>query len=70
MVFSRVVDARPGSLAPVPTVTPDQVRAQIAAWQVTAIVAVAARNSVLGDYLTVLLGPPQVAAGDVLAWPA
>jgi len=62
--------ASPGNLVPVAAVSPDQVRAQIAAWQVTAVVAVAARNSVLGDYLTVLLGPPQVAVGDVLAWPA
>jgi hypothetical protein len=48
--------------------SPGQTLAQIAAWRVTAVVAVAARNSVLGDYLTVLLGPPTVAAGDVMAW--
>jgi len=51
-------------------VTPGQMLAQIAAWRVTAVVAVAARNSVLGDYLTGLLGPPTVAVGDVLAWSA
>jgi hypothetical protein len=51
-------------------VTPGQMLAQIAAWRVSAVVAVAARNSVLGDYLTGLLGPPTVAAGDVLAWSA
>ncbi len=62
--------ARSGSLLPVKAVSLQQMRAQIAAWRVAAIVAVAARNSVLGDYLTVLLGPPQVAAGDVLAWRA
>ena len=50
--------------------SPGQTLAQIAAWRVTAVVAVAARNSVLGDYLTVVLGPPTVAAGDVMAWPA
>jgi hypothetical protein len=47
-----------------------QMLAQIAAWRVTAVVAVTARNSVLGDYLFNLLGPPTVAAGDVLAWRA
>ncbi len=50
--------------------SPGQTLAQIAAWRVTAVVAVAARNSVLGDYLTVLLGPPTVAVGDVMAWSA
>jgi hypothetical protein len=45
-------------------------RAQIAAWRGAAIVAVAKPNSVLGDYLAVLFGPPQVIAGDVLAWRA
>jgi hypothetical protein len=61
---------RPGSLVPVRAVSLQQMRAQITAWRVSAVVAVAARNSVLGDYLTVLLGPPQVVAGDVLAWRA
>ena len=61
---------RPGTLAPVKAVSLEQMRAQIAAWRVAAIVAIAKPNSVLGDYLTVLLGPPQVAAGDVLAWRA
>ena len=61
---------RPGTLIPVKAVSLKQMRAQIAAWRVSAIVAIAARNSVLGDYLTVLLGPPQVTAGDVLAWRA
>ena len=58
----------PGTLAPVKAVSLEQMRAQIVAWKVAAIVAIAAPDSVLGDYLTVLLGPPQVAAGDVLAW--
>jgi len=49
-------------------VSPARMRAQIAAWHVTAVVAVAIRNSVLGDYLTSLLGPPAVVAGDVMAW--
>jgi hypothetical protein len=42
--------------------------AQIAAWHVTAVVAVAVRNSALGHYLTSLLGPPAVVTGDVMAW--
>jgi hypothetical protein len=49
-------------------VTGAKMRAQIAAWRVMAVVAVATRNSVLGRYLTALLGPPAAAAGDVLAW--
>ncbi len=43
-------------------------RAQIAAWKVAAVVAVTARNSVLGRYLTALLGPPSEVAGNVMAW--
>jgi hypothetical protein len=42
--------------------------AQIAAWHVTAVVAVTVRNSVLGHYLVNLLGPPSVVSGDVMAW--
>jgi len=59
---------RPGVLAPIKAVSLDQMRAQIEAWRVAAIVAVVKPDSLLGDYLTVLLGPPQVTAGDVLAW--
>jgi hypothetical protein len=43
-------------------------RAQIAAWHVTAVVAVTVRNSALASYLITLLGPPAVVAGDVMAW--
>ena len=43
-------------------------REQIAAWRVSAVVAVTKPDSLLGRYLTDLLGPPAVAAGDVLAW--
>jgi len=43
-------------------------REQIRAWRVSAVVAVAKPDSRLGRYLTVLLGPPAVVAGDVLAW--
>jgi hypothetical protein len=60
--------ARPGTLLPVKAVSLPQMRAQIAAWRVAAIVAVAPRVSVLGGYLTVLFGRPRVVAGDVLAW--
>jgi hypothetical protein len=42
--------------------------AQIAAWHVTAVVAVTVRNSILGRYLTNLLGPPSVVVGDIMAW--
>jgi hypothetical protein len=45
-----------------------QMLAQIAAWRVTAVVAVTLRNSTLGDYLTSLLGPPVVVVGDIMAW--
>ena len=66
--------ARPGPASAgdirVRATSPGQMLAQIAAWRVAAVVAVAARNSVLGDYLTVLLGPPTVAVGGVLAWSA
>jgi hypothetical protein len=63
-------DANPASAAyvRVKAVSPAQMLAQIAAWRVTAVVAVAARNSVLADYLVGVLGPPAVAAGDVMAW--
>jgi len=56
------------SFESVKPVTDAKMRAQLAAWRVTAVVAVATRNSVLGRYLTALLGPPAAAAGDVLAW--
>jgi len=62
--------ARPGSpsYAPIAAVNPRRMLAQIAAWHVTAVVAVTARDSVLGDYLTSLLGPPSVVVGNVMAW--
>jgi hypothetical protein len=63
-------DANPASpsYVQVKAVSPVQMRAQIAAWRATAVVAVAARNSVLGDYLVGLLGPPSVTVDDVMAW--
>ena len=62
--------ARPGSpgYVPIAAVNPKRMLAQIAAWHVTAVVAVTVRSSVLGDYLTSLLGPPSVVVGDIMAW--
>jgi hypothetical protein len=53
---------------PVKAVSDEKVRAQIRAWRVSAVVAVAKENSLLGRYLTAMLGRPAVVAGDVLAW--
>jgi hypothetical protein len=52
----------------VKAVTDTKMREQIKAWRVSAVVAVAKPGSRLGKYLTVLLGPPAVEAGDVIAW--
>ena len=62
--------AHPGSpsYVHIPKVSLTNMRAQIAAWHVSAVVAVAVRNSDLADYLTALLGPPAVVTGDVMAW--
>ena len=62
--------AYPGSsgYVPVRRVSDTKVRAQIAAWRVSAVVAVTRPDSMLGRYLTTLLGRPAAAAGDVLAW--
>jgi hypothetical protein len=56
------------SFVGVKAVTDTAMRAQIAAWRVAVVVAVAKPDSVLGRYLTVLFGRPAAAAGDVLAW--
>ena len=68
-------DGGPASASEVPqsylratAVTQAQLRAQIAAWRVTVVVAVTHQDSVLGRYLTDLLGPPSQVIGDVLAW--
>jgi hypothetical protein len=62
--------AYPGSAAfvSVKAVTDAAMRAQIKAWRVSAVVAVAKPDSVLGRYLTALFGQPAAATGDVLAW--
>jgi hypothetical protein len=59
---------RSASFVGVKAVTDTAMRAQIAAWRVTAVVAVAKPDSVLGRYLTALFGQPAAATGDVLAW--
>jgi hypothetical protein len=56
------------SYVPVKAVTDTAMRAQIVTWRVSAVVAVATRDSVLGRYLTALFGPPTAASGDVLGW--
>jgi hypothetical protein len=50
------------------SVTPARMRDQIKAWRVSAVVAVTTPGSLLAQYLTTLLGPPAVTAGDVIAW--
>jgi hypothetical protein len=57
-----------GKVIPVKAVTDSQMRAQLAAWHLTAVVAVTTPGSPLGRYLTAILGHPAVHAGDVLAW--
>ena len=63
-------NATPGSAGyvHVKAVTDAKMRKQIRAWRVSAVVAVARPGSRLGRYLTVLLGPPAVENGDILAW--
>jgi hypothetical protein len=62
--------AYPGSKGyiAVKAVTAVKMRAQIAAWRVSAVVAVTTADSVLGRYLTAILGGPAAASGDVLGW--
>ena len=40
----------------------------VRAMDLTAVVAVTVRNSILGHYLIDLLGPPAVVVGDVMGW--
>jgi hypothetical protein len=56
------------SYVAVKAVTDNRMIAQIAAWHVTAVVAVASRTSFLAYYLTSLLGPPSAVSGDVMGW--
>jgi hypothetical protein len=57
-----------GTYISVKAVTDKQMLAQISAWRVSAVVAVAEQGSRLGRYLTHLLGRPTAAAGEVLGW--
>jgi hypothetical protein len=59
---------RSKSFVGIKAVTDTAMRAQIAAWRVTVVVAVTRPGSALGRYFTVLFGRPAAAAGDVLAW--
>jgi len=45
-----------------------QVRADLASWRPSAVVAVASPQSVLAHYLETVLGPPAIRSGSVLAW--
>jgi hypothetical protein len=56
------------SFVPIEAVNGQRMLAQIAAWHVSAVVAVTVRNSVLGNYLVNLLGPPSIVTGDIMAW--
>jgi hypothetical protein len=55
---------------PVNQIYPDavQMRAQFAAWKLSAVVADTSASSKLGRYLTGLLGQPTVRDGQVLGW--
>jgi hypothetical protein len=55
-----------GSAGPAPSMT--QVRADLAAWRPSAVVAVTSQRSVLAHYLETVLGPPAVRSGRILAW--
>jgi hypothetical protein len=52
----------------VKVVTDTQLRTQLQAWKLSAVVAVTTMSSQLGQYLTDLLGRPSAATADVLAW--
>ena len=45
-----------------------QMRAQVKAWKVAAVVAVTGANSAFARYLTGLLGKPAVTKGQVICW--
>jgi len=55
----------PGGHAP----SQAQLRADLAYWRPSAIVAVTTTNTRLARYLTAEFGPPAIAVGDMLAWP-
>ncbi len=55
---------QPGAVAP----STAQLRSDLTYWRPGAIVAVTARDSRLGRYLSNVFGPPAVQDGSVLAW--
>jgi hypothetical protein len=57
-----------GKTVPVTAITDTQMRAQFVAWHLSAVLAVTVPKSLLGRYLTVILGHPTVVTGDVMAW--
>jgi hypothetical protein len=59
-----------GNFVPAKPVSAAQMRAQLATWRAAAVVAVTTPGSALAQYLTVLLGRPAAASGDVIAWRA
>jgi hypothetical protein len=54
--------------APTAAPAPSQVRGDLAAWHLSAVVAVTSRGSALTTYLTRLFGQPTATAGTVVAW--
>jgi hypothetical protein len=61
-------DPSPPDYVRIAAVSPGPMRAQIAAWHTTAVVAATLRGTPLYTYLAALLGPPAVVIGDVMAW--
>jgi hypothetical protein len=57
-----------GRYVPVQVVTDTQMLAQFGAWNLSAVIAVTVPSTLLGRYLTVILGHPAVVTGDVMAW--
>jgi hypothetical protein len=51
-----------------PAPAPSQVRADVAGWRLSAVVAVTSPGSALGHYLQGVFGPPAIRTGGVLAW--
>ncbi|HEY1623163.1 MAG TPA: hypothetical protein VGG16_05135 [Streptosporangiaceae bacterium] len=57
-----------GKSAPAAMVTDAQMLGEIVTWDLSAVVAVTVPRSVLGKYLSTILGRPSVVTGDVMAW--
>jgi hypothetical protein len=71
-LWAKSAQANVATVATLPAIGiyPDavQMRTQIRAWKVSAVVAVTTPASPLGRYLTALLGSPATHAGQVLGW--